>query len=225
MDHRTASDAFQNACQFSLGLASHPLRGVHDGSQAETQPMHGVQVPLDGAERQPGLLPQGGNQADQVDPQALLAHHHVLQLRGGRTTALALWAGAGDISVLGYLHRNLGQVNHFPSALGPATGQLGSAVGTLFHHVFHPLGGRHAGASKAVGPRLALFLGLGRLLLGFGLQTGHPAGAAQFVPPFQLGDPFFQTLDDGLLPLNDGNQHIPVRSAEVDFRIHPRYMT
>ena len=33
--------------------------------------MHGVQVPLDGAERQPGLLPQGGNQADQVDPQTL----------------------------------------------------------------------------------------------------------------------------------------------------------
>ena len=147
-------------------------------------------------------------QADQVDPQTLLAHHHavqlrhVLQLRGGRTTALALWAGAGDISVLGYLHRNPGQVNHFPSALGPATGQLGSAVGTLFHHVFHPLGGRPAGASKAVGPRLAWFLGLGRLLLGFGLQTGHPAGAAQFVPPFQLGDPFLQALDDALLPLN-----------------------
>ncbi len=37
MDHRTASDAFQNARQFSLGLASHPLRGVHDGSQAEPQ--------------------------------------------------------------------------------------------------------------------------------------------------------------------------------------------
>ncbi len=156
-----------------------------------------------------------------LTPKTLLAHHHVLQLRGGRTTALALWAGAGDISVLGYLPRNPGQVNHFPSALGPATGQLGSAVGTLFH----PLGGRHAGASKAVGPRLAWFLGLGRLLLGFGLQTGHPAGAAQFVPPFQLGDPFLQAPDDGLLPLNDGNQHIPVRSAEVDFRIHPRYMT
>ena len=51
MDHRTASDAFYYGGQFSVGFAGHPLRGIHDGAQAEVQPMHRVQVPLDGAER------------------------------------------------------------------------------------------------------------------------------------------------------------------------------
>ena len=225
MDHRTASDPFHYVGHHPLGLASRPLGCIHDGTQAETQPMDSVQVPLDGAERQPGFLPQVDDQADQVDPQTLLAHHHAVQLRRWHTAASAKGAGAGHIDMLGYLHRNLGQVNHFPSALGPAAGQLGAAVGTLLYHMLHPLGGRHAGAGKAMGPRLAWFLGLGRPLLGFGLQTGHPTGAARFVPPFQLGNPFLQALDDGLLPHNDGNQQIPVGSAEVDFPIHSRYMT
>ena len=120
-------------------------------------------------------LPQGDDQADQVDPQPLLTHDHAVQLRRWHTAASAKGAGAGHIDMLGYFYRNLGQVNHFPSALGPTTGQLGAAVGTLLYYMLHPLGGRHAGAGKAVRPGLAWFLGLGRPLTGFGLQTGHPA--------------------------------------------------
>ena len=53
MDHRAASDPFHYIGHRSLGLASHLLRGVYDGSQTEAQPMDGIQVPLDGAEGQP----------------------------------------------------------------------------------------------------------------------------------------------------------------------------
>ena len=139
---------------------------------------------------------------------------------------MALWAGAGDIRVLGDLHWNLGQqVNDFPSALGPTTGQLSSAVGTLFHHMLHPLGGRHPGASKAVSARLVWFLGLGRFPVSFGLQTRHPLGTAGFGRPFQLGNPFLQPFDDLRLPDDDGNQDIPVGGPQVHFPIHSKYMT
>ena len=130
--------------------------------------MDDAQIPLDDADGQPGLLPEHGNQADQVDPQTLLAHHHALQLRWGQTAASTGWAGAGDIDVLANFRWNWGHVNDLPSALDPATGQPGSTVGTLCHRVFHPLGGRHAGAGKAVRPRLAGRCGLGRLPAGLG---------------------------------------------------------
>ena len=91
-----------------LGHLGHPLRGGHDGPHAETQPMHGVQVPLDGVEGQPGLLSEGGDQADQVDPQALLAQRHSLQLRRRHTAASAAGAGASDVGVFGDFHWNPG---------------------------------------------------------------------------------------------------------------------
>ena len=118
-DHRTASDPFHDVGHHPLGSVGHPWCGAH----AETPTMHRSQVPLDGTEGQPGLFPQRGNQADQVDPQALLAQHHLVQLRRWHPAAMTLGAGAGDIGVLGYLHRNLGQLDDLPSALGPAPGQ------------------------------------------------------------------------------------------------------
>ena len=114
VDHRTASDPFHDVGHHPLGSVGRPLCGGHDGAHAEAQTMHRGQVPLDGTEGQPGLFPQRGNQADQVDPQALLAHHHLVQLRRGHPPPLALGAGAGDIGVLGYLHRNLGQLDDLP---------------------------------------------------------------------------------------------------------------
>ena len=44
-----ARDLFQYVCHHSLGLTSHFAYGIHDGAPAEVQPVHGVQVPLDGA--------------------------------------------------------------------------------------------------------------------------------------------------------------------------------
>ena len=187
--------------------------------------MDGAQIPLDGANGQSGLLSQRGNQADQVDAQALLAQRHTVQLGWGQTAASAGWAGAGDIDVLGNFRRNPGQVDDLPSALGPATGQLSSAVGTLRHHVLHPLGGRHAGPGKAVGTALPGPFELGRFPVGFGLQTGHPTRAPGFGRAFQLGNPFLQPLDDHLLPDDDGNQDIPVGSLEINFLVHAYYMT
>ena len=225
VDHRAASDTLQYARQFGLRFASHFACGIYDGAQAEAQPMHGVQVPLDGAQRQPSLLPQGRNQADDVDPQTLLAHHHAVQLRFGATAASALWTGAGQVNVLGYLRRNLGQVDHLPSALGPASRQVGPAVGTLLHRMLHSVGGRHPASGKAVRSGFAWPLGTCWLPVRFGLQTGHPAGAAGFGLAFQLGNPLLQPLDDGLLADYDANQDISVGGPEIDFSIHPSYMT
>ena len=50
--------------------------------------MDGAQIPLDGANGQSGLFPQRGNQADQVDAQALLAQHHTVQLRWGNASGV-----------------------------------------------------------------------------------------------------------------------------------------
>ena len=127
--------------------------------------------------------------------------------------------------MLGYLRRNLGQVDDLPSALGPASRQVGPAVGTLLHHMLHSVGGRHAGSGKAVRPGFARLLGTCWLPVRFGLQTGHPAGALGFGLAFQLGNAFLQPLDDGLLSDYDANQDIPVGGPEIDFGIHPSYMT
>ena len=106
--------------------------------------------------------------------------------------------------MLGHCHRSLGQIDDLPSAVGPASGQPRSAVGTLFHHVLYPpttpVGGRHADPGKAVRPTLARLLGLGWLPVSLRLQSGHLAVPAGFRPPLQLGNPLLQALDDRLLP-------------------------
>jgi hypothetical protein len=162
---------------------------------------------------------------EQVDPQALFSHHHALQLRWRHTAASAAWAGVSDVGVFGYCHRSLGQIDDFPGVVGRAAGQLDAAVGTLLHHMLHPLGGGHADAGEAVRQTLAWFPGLGWLAVSLGLQTEHPARAFGFGLPLQLGNPFLQTRDDGLLAYDDGDEHIPVNGGQVNFRIHTRYMT
>ena len=186
--------------------------------------MHGLQVPLDDAEGQPGFLPQRHHQADQVDPQPLLAHHYPVQLRRRRATPSAARADADNVGVFHNFHRNLGQVNHFPRAVGPAPRQSGRAVGTPLHRVLHPSGGRHAGPGKAARARFAWFPGRRRLTIGFGLQTGHPTRTLGFGPPFQLGNPFFQALDERLLPDDDFDQNLPVGSPEVSLSIHATHI-
>ncbi len=224
-DHRTASDPFHDVGHDRLGSVGHPWCGGHDGAHAETPTMHRSQVPLDGTEGQPGLFPQRGNQADQVDPQALLAQHHLVQLRRGNPPPLALGAGAGDIGVLGYLHRNLGQLDDLPSALGPAAGQLDPTIGTPLQRVLHTLVGRHSGSGKARATGLARLPGSIRLPVAFGLQAGHPSRTAGLALALQLGDPLLQAFNDGLLSDDDADEHIPVGSPEINFTVHPSYMT
>ena len=91
--------------------------------------------------------------------------------------------------------------------------------------MLHPLGGRHACPGKAVAARLAGTLGPSRFPAGLGLQTGRPAGGVRFGIPLQSGNPFLQAFDDGLLLRDDVNQDVPVSGVEINFRIHPRFMT
>ena len=95
VDHRAGADAVQDRGHCRLGPLRRAMDGAHDGSHAAAQLMHGVQIPLDAADGQSPLFPQRGNQADQVDAQALLAQHHAVQLRWGQTAASAGWARAG----------------------------------------------------------------------------------------------------------------------------------
>ena len=60
--------------------ACNACAGGHGGPHAGTQPVHGVQVPLYDAEGQPGFSSPRGEETDQVDPRALLAHHHTVHL-------------------------------------------------------------------------------------------------------------------------------------------------
>ncbi len=187
--------------------------------------MHGAQIPLDAAPGQPNLLPQGGNQADYVDAEPLPTQRYAVLSRWGQTAPSASWTIPGDIDVLGYLHRNLGQVDDLSSALGPTPRQLGSTVGTLLYHMLHLLGGHHAGPGKAVATRLAWTFGPGWLPVDFGLQTRHPPGTAGFGLPCQLGNPLLQPFDADLLPDDDANEDIAMGGPEIDFGIHASYMT
>ena len=194
--------------------------------------MHGFQIPLDGAEGQPGLLAPGGNQADDVDSQPLLTQRHAVLLRWGQAAPSALWAGAGDVSVLGDLHRNHRQLDDFPSALSPAAGQVSPAIGTVLHHVLHPMGGCHARAGEAVASLLSGLLLCRWLAARTGLVAGHSGWATRFGLAFQFGNPPLQPLNHPLLFQNgglqlgdDGDEDIAGGGGEVNFGIHALYMT
>ena len=113
--------------------------------------MHGVQIPLDAADGQAPLFPQRGDQAEQVDAETLLAQDHAVQFRRRCAAPSARRASPSNVDVLGDLHRNHRQLDDFPGALDPAAGQVGAAIGTVLHHVLHPMGGCHARAGEAVG--------------------------------------------------------------------------
>ena len=127
--------------------------------------------------------------------------------------------------MLGDLHRNHRQLDDFPSALGPAAGQVGAAIGTVLHHVLHPLGGCHARAGEAVASLLAGLLLRWGLPGRFRLQAGHPERAARFRLAFQFGNPPRQPLNHRLCLGDDGNEDIAVDGGQVHFSIHALYMT
>ena len=73
MDHRAGADRSPNAAPPPAPPAPPPCAGPHDGPHAQAQPMDRRQIPLDGADRQPHLLAQHGDQAQQPDPEPPLA--------------------------------------------------------------------------------------------------------------------------------------------------------
>ena len=162
-----------------------------------------------------------------LTPRRCLAQDHAVQLGLGQTVTPTPGADPGHIDVLGNFCRNLGQLADLPGAVGPTAGQLGSAIGTVLHHMLHLSRGRHAGAGKAVRPWLAGPFGWGGFPVGFGIgfEAGHPAAVRGSGLAFQLGNPFLQAPNDRLLPDDEGNQHIAVGGGEVNFSIHALYMT
>ena len=91
--------------------------------------------------------------------------------------------------------------------------------------MLHPLVGRHSGSGKARATGLARLPGLIRVPVAFGFQAGHPPRTAGLAPAFQLGNPLLQAFNHGLLSDDDADEHIPVGSPEINFTVHPSYMT
>ena len=184
-------------------------------AHAAAQLMHGVQIPLEAADGPPPLFPQRGDQADHVDAAALLAQDHAVQFRRRCAAPSARRASPSNVDVLSDLHRNHRQLDDFPSALDPAAGPVGAAIGTVLHHVLHPSGGCQARAGEAVasllaGPRLRW-----GLPARFRLEAGHSERVTRFRLAFQFGNP----------PLQPLNQHSAVDGGQVHFSIHALYMT
>ena len=174
------------------------MDGAHDGPHAEAQLMHGVQIPLDAADGQPPLFPQRGDQAEQVDAEALLTQDHAAQFRRRCAAPSARRASPSNVDVLGDLRGNHRQLDDLPSALDPAAGQVGAAIGTVLHHVLHPVGRCHARAGEAVASLLAGLLLRWGLPARFRLEAGHSERAARFRLAFQFGNPPLQPLNHRL---------------------------
>ena len=172
--------------------------------------MHGAQIPQ--PDRQAPFFPQRGDAATLTPG----AGAPVPRLPVGRGPAPSThWAGPGDEDMLGDLHRNHRQLDDFPGALDPAASQVRPAIGTVLHHVLHPMGRCHPkpwrrclrGCCCAGGfrPDFALRPGIRRLAFQFGNPSNRSiTRCCSRTAAFQLGD--------------DGNQHsrsTVVRSTSV----------
>ena len=153
---------------------------------------------MDAADGQPPLFPQRGDAAEHVEAQALAPQCCAVQLRGGHSAPPTHWAGPGDADMLGDLHRNHRQLDDFPSAVDPTASQVRPAIGTVLHHVLHPMGRCHARAGEAVASLLAGLLLRWGLPGRFRLEAGHSERATRFGLAFQFGNPPLQPLNHRL---------------------------
>ena len=83
--------------------------------------------------------------------------------------------------------------------------------------MLHPSGGGHALAGETVAPRLLRPPGLGRLPVGFGLETRHSPGAAGLGLSFQGLNPLLQLGNDRLLLGDDRQQNLPGGCGQLEF--------
>ena len=106
------------------------------------------------------------------------------------------------------------------------------AIGTVLHHVLHPMGRCHARAGEAVASLLSGLLLRWRLAARTGLEAGHSGRALRLRLAFQFGNPPLQPLNHPLLFQNgglqlgdDGDENIAVGGDQVTLSIHSLYMT
>ena len=126
--------------------------------------------------------------------------------------------------MLGDLHRNHRQLDDFPSALKPAAGQVGAAIGTVLNHVLHPVGGYHARAGEAVASLLLGLLLRWGLPARFRLEGGYTERAARFYLALQFGNLLLQLLNHRLKLGDDDNENNAVDGGQVNFSTHALYM-
>ena len=186
-----------------------------------------LQVPLDGKQGESSGLPEGCDQAEQVDAQPLLTQGFSLQVGLGDSPLPTAGTDPGDKAVLGDLYRGQGNLDHLPSPLHPVATQPCAAVGAGVQGIVYPMGGRYAPTDKAMASGLPGFFGLSRLLRGLGLVTGHPFGSSGLGLPFQdlnaplqLDDEGLLLLDQRMLLLNHSQQGLPRGVAKVIVPIH-----
>ena len=94
------------------------------------------------------LFPQGRNQADQVDPQALPTHGHFPEGVPGQPPFPAQGTGPGYEYVLRDFRWDYRNVYDFPGPLHPTPAQGGMAFGARLRGVDHPPGGFHPRPAK-----------------------------------------------------------------------------
>ena len=194
--------------------------------------MHRLQVPLDGAEGEAAHLPQGRNQAEQVQTQPLAAQGHPRRIGLGHSPLPAGGTGPSDRAALGDLDWRHRDVDDLPGPLDPAAAESGAAIGTGLHRMVHLVSGSHALAGKAVGPGLPGTFFPGGLPARLGLVARHPLGAAglglalqDLNAPLQLDDECLLLTDGPLLRGNNPDQSLPAGGSQVRFGVHPSYMT
>ena len=189
--------------------------------------MHGVQLPLDAADGQPPLFPQRGDQAEQVDAETLLAQDHAVQYRRRCAAPSAGRASPSKVDVLGDTGTT-GSSMTSRVRQGPTAGPVGAAIGTVLHHVLHPMGRCQRGRAK---PWRRCFLGC-CCAGGWRPELGLTERATRFGLAFQFGNPPLQPLNHPLLFQNgglqlgdDGDEDIAGGGGQVNFGIHSLYMT
>ena len=227
VDYRTAADAFQCFSYGRPGLLRHLMNNTDDGANAQFQLMHRLQVPLDGPYGQSAFLPQGRNQADQVDPQPLPTHGHFLEWVLGQPPFPAQRTPPGDEDVFCNFGRTHRKFDDLPGPLHPTPAQGSMAFGAKFRSVGHLRGGFHPQPGEALLTLPAGLLCFPRPLLGPGGQfvARHPGSRpAAGQPGFQAFDPLAQFGDDPLLFRDNRQQGFPARLVQVQSCFHCSFM-
>ena len=197
------------------------------------------EIPLDGPNGQTPLFSQRCYQADQVDPQALPAHGHAVEVRLGKPPPLAHRADPGNEDLLGDLEWDYRNIDDFPGPLHPSPGQAGAALRTRLQNMLHPVGRRHPLASKPVGSGLSWPFILRPTLAGFRLNAGHSRRSSGLCLPFQrfnaalqldnhrllFSDCGLQLQNGSLLPGDERQQDFAGACSRDDFGVHPIGMT
>ena len=130
VDDRTAPDCVLERRDHRRRPRRHLLDGPDQRAHAQVQPRQRPEQALDQGKRQPGFLPQDGDQAYPPIPQAALAGHDPGQLWGRCAASSTIRATAFEIGMRSDHHWGQGQLDDFPGPFDRAPGQRRGAIRT-----------------------------------------------------------------------------------------------